>query len=107
MPVSLSKIETATTAPFQVQVRTVDIGGGARSPLWCQIHADVLGRTIHQVDEPVLANARGAAFQAAVQDVTLEVKQSQRAVSSNFARLALRQQAPPLLEEEPEPDGWM
>ncbi|MCY1014967.1 xylulokinase [Pyxidicoccus sp. MSG2] len=42
------------------------IGGGARSPLWCQIHADVLGRTIQQVDEPVLANARGAAFQAAV-----------------------------------------
>ncbi|HZI12264.1 MAG TPA: FGGY-family carbohydrate kinase [Myxococcus sp.] len=42
------------------------IGGGARSPLWCQIHADVLGRTILQVDEPVLANARGAAFQAAV-----------------------------------------
>ncbi|MCP3102359.1 FGGY-family carbohydrate kinase [Myxococcus sp. K15C18031901] len=42
------------------------IGGGARSPLWCQIHADVLGRAIHQVDEPVLANARGAAFQAAV-----------------------------------------
>ncbi|ATB43623.1 xylulose kinase [Cystobacter fuscus] len=42
------------------------IGGGARSPLWCQIHADVLGRTIQQVDEPVLANTRGAAFQAAV-----------------------------------------
>lgn len=42
------------------------IGGGARSKLWCQIHADVLGRPIQQVDEPVLANARGAAFQAAV-----------------------------------------
>lgn len=42
------------------------IGGGARSKLWCQIYADVLGRTIQQVDEPVLANARGAAFQAAV-----------------------------------------
>ncbi len=42
------------------------IGGGARSALWCQIHADVLGRRIQQVDEPVLANARGAAFQAAV-----------------------------------------
>jgi xylulokinase len=42
------------------------IGGGARSRLWCQIHADVLGRPIQQVDEPVLANARGAAFQAAV-----------------------------------------
>ncbi|NOK02300.1 MULTISPECIES: FGGY-family carbohydrate kinase [Myxococcus] len=42
------------------------IGGGARSALWCQIHADVLGRAVQQVDEPVLANARGAAFQAAV-----------------------------------------
>ncbi|HSP78987.1 MAG TPA: FGGY-family carbohydrate kinase, partial [Myxococcaceae bacterium] len=42
------------------------IGGGARSRLWCQIHADVLNRRIQQVDEPVLANARGAAFPAAV-----------------------------------------
>jgi xylulokinase len=42
------------------------IGGGARSKLWCQIYADVLGRTIQQVDEPVLANARGTAFQAAL-----------------------------------------
>jgi xylulokinase len=42
------------------------IGGGARSKLWCQIHADVLGRRIQVVDEPVLANARGAAFQAAL-----------------------------------------
>lgn len=42
------------------------IGGGARSSLWCQTVADVLDRRIHQVDEPVLANARGAAFQAAV-----------------------------------------
>ncbi len=42
------------------------IGGGARSKLWCQILADVLGRPILQVDEPVLANARGAAFMAAV-----------------------------------------
>ncbi len=42
------------------------IGGGARSRLWCQIYADVLGRTIQQVNEPVLANARGAAFQAAL-----------------------------------------
>ena len=42
------------------------IGGGARSKLWCQIYADVLGRTIQQVESPVMANARGAAFQAAV-----------------------------------------
>lgn len=42
------------------------IGGGARSKLWCQIYADVLDRPILQVNEPVMANARGAAFQAAV-----------------------------------------
>lgn len=42
------------------------IGGGVRSRLWCQILADVLDRPMQQVDEPVLANARGAAFQAAV-----------------------------------------
>jgi xylulokinase len=40
------------------------VGGGARSDLWCQIHADVLGRPIRQVEDPQLANARGAAFQA-------------------------------------------
>lgn len=40
------------------------IGGGANSNLWCQIHADVMGRTIHQVKDPVLANVRGAAFLA-------------------------------------------
>jgi len=42
------------------------IGGGARSALWCQIHADVLNRTIRQVKDPVLANVRGAAALAAV-----------------------------------------
>lgn len=42
------------------------VGGGANSNLWCQIHADVLNRTIRQVKEPVLANARGAALIASV-----------------------------------------
>ena len=42
------------------------IGGGARSDLWCQMHADVLDRTIRQVVEPQMGNARGAAFIAAV-----------------------------------------
>jgi xylulokinase len=36
------------------------VGGGANSDLWSQIHADVLGRTIRQVADPVLANVRGA-----------------------------------------------
>lgn len=42
------------------------VGGGANSDLWCQIHADVLGRTIRQVKDPILANARGAAMLASV-----------------------------------------
>jgi xylulokinase len=40
------------------------IGGGARSDLWCQMHADVLDRPIRRVTEPQHANARGAAFVA-------------------------------------------
>ncbi len=39
-------------------------GGGALSDLWCQIHADVLGVPIHQVDDPVHTTVRGAAFLA-------------------------------------------
>ena len=38
------------------------IGGGARSGLWCQMHADVLERTIQLVDDPQSANVRGAGF---------------------------------------------
>lgn len=42
------------------------IGGGATSEPWCQIFADVLGRPIDQVADPLSANVRGAAFVAAV-----------------------------------------
>jgi xylulokinase len=42
------------------------IGGGARSVVWAQIHADVLDRPIRQVAQPELANMRGAAFIALV-----------------------------------------
>lgn len=42
------------------------IGGGAKSDVWCQIYADVLGRTIKQVKDPVQANLRGAGFMASV-----------------------------------------
>jgi xylulokinase len=38
------------------------VGGGARSDLWAQVHADVTGRAIRQVADPVLANVRGAAL---------------------------------------------
>ena len=42
------------------------VGGGAKSDVWCQIHADVLNRTIKQVKDPLLACVRGASFLAAV-----------------------------------------
>jgi xylulokinase len=42
------------------------IGGGANSNVWCQIHADVLGRTVRQVKEPIESNLRGAALLASV-----------------------------------------
>jgi xylulokinase len=42
------------------------IGGGARSDVWCQILADVLDRTVRQVQEPMQANARGAGLVGAV-----------------------------------------
>lgn len=41
------------------------IGGGALSDVWCQIYADVLGRKIRRVADPVSANLRGAAMIAA------------------------------------------
>jgi xylulokinase len=39
-------------------------GGGAQSDVWAQIHADVLGVPIHQLDDPVNTTARGAALLA-------------------------------------------
>jgi xylulokinase len=41
-------------------------GGGANSSVWCQIHADVLGRPIRQLADPIQINVRGAALLAAV-----------------------------------------
>ena len=40
------------------------VGGGANSDVWAQIHADVTGRRIRQVADPVLANVRGAGLLA-------------------------------------------
>jgi xylulokinase len=36
------------------------VGGGAQSDVWCQIQADVLGRPLHRVEQPLLACVRGA-----------------------------------------------
>ena len=40
------------------------VGGGANSDAWAQVHADVLGREVRQVADPVLANVRGAGLLA-------------------------------------------
>jgi len=38
------------------------VGGGAKSDVWCQIFADTLGIPVRQLEAPIQANARGAAF---------------------------------------------
>lgn len=42
------------------------VGGGARSDLWCQLHADILQRPVLQIAEPVHVNTRGAAYLVAL-----------------------------------------
>ena len=59
----LDAVERFTKRPMPV-LRI--LGGGAISDLWCQIHADILGRRIEQVADPMYANLRGAAFFAAI-----------------------------------------
>jgi xylulokinase len=49
------------------KVNTINIvGGGAQSDVWCQIFADIMNVGIKQVADPIYANARGAAWIAAV-----------------------------------------
>lgn len=60
---SLAYVEKFVGRPFK---ELHMVGGGARSPLWCQIFADVMNRTMKQVEDPLQANARGAAFVASV-----------------------------------------
>ena len=57
----LESVEKFTGTPFPW---LHFIGGGAVSPLWAQIIADVLQREIRVVANPVRANARGAALLA-------------------------------------------
>ena len=59
----LTSVERFIRRPFSAVNM---IGGGAKSPLWCQIHADVLGRTIRRVKDPIHANVRGAALLASL-----------------------------------------
>ena len=41
-------------------------GGGALSDIWAQIHADVMGVPIHQIDDPINTTVRGTAVLALV-----------------------------------------
>jgi xylulokinase len=67
----LDPVEKFMGRPFQ---HLNFIGGGANSDVWSQIIADVLGRKIRQVKDPIYSNARGAAFLAsmALKYITLE-----------------------------------
>ena len=49
------------------------LGGGTQSDLWCQIHADVLGRTVQRVVDPLMVNVRGAALFAGLVTDRLDV----------------------------------
>ncbi|HKH87955.1 MAG TPA: FGGY-family carbohydrate kinase [Acidimicrobiales bacterium] len=51
------------------------IGGGAQSDLWCQIHADVMDRTIEKVAEPLHAGVRGAALFASMSLGAVEARE--------------------------------
>lgn len=42
------------------------VGGGGNSAVWAQIHADVLNRPIRRIEDPIQANARGAALLAGI-----------------------------------------
>lgn len=60
------------------------IGGGARSDLWCQILANVLDRSIRQLEDPIEANVRGAAMLAGL--ALGRTTQAQLAGSTRIAR---------------------
>jgi len=60
---NMQYVEKFTGKPFQGLNM---IGGGAKSGVWCRIFADILDRPIRQVEDPMQANARGAAFIASV-----------------------------------------
>lgn len=56
------------------------IGGGAVSDLWCQVHADVLGRRVERVADPMTAQLRGAALVAGMAIGALTVDEAADAV---------------------------
>jgi xylulokinase len=63
------------------------IGGGARSPLWAQIMADVLDRTVERAADPVNAGVRGAGLLGwvALGELTVEDLHGRAAVAATHA----------------------
>ncbi|MFP3980734.1 MAG: FGGY-family carbohydrate kinase, partial [Desulfobacterales bacterium] len=60
------------------------IGGGANSDIWCRIHADVLGRRIAKVHDPLLANVRGAGLLGAAAMECIDFEQIPELVEIDF-----------------------
>ena len=62
------------------------LGGGAQSTLWCQIHADVIGRPVEQIADPMNVNVRGAAWFAAINlgHLTFDDIRAHRPVATTF-----------------------
>jgi xylulokinase len=54
----VEKLAGGTLSPVRL------VGGGAQSALWCQIFADSLDREVLQIDQPLVAQLRGAALLA-------------------------------------------
>jgi xylulokinase len=81
------------------------VGGGAASELWCQIHADVMGRTVERVAEPLHANLRGAALLAGLSlghiDAA-EVRSLVRVAGVHRPELGARAIYEPLYQEFPQ-----
>jgi xylulokinase len=59
---SMKYMEKLVGKPESINI----IGGGANSKPWCQILADVLNKTINQIENPHLGSARGSAIIAMV-----------------------------------------
>lgn len=51
------------------------IGGGANSDLWCQIFADVTGRAMRRIKNPIQANARGAGLLGSIAMGRMQIPQ--------------------------------
>jgi xylulokinase len=57
---AVEKMVKQTLDPIRV------FGGGAQSDVWCQIHADVMDRTVERLADPMHTGLRGAALLAGI-----------------------------------------